>query len=213
MIILYRLVYFYIFVIEMSKAEETSRYIIETVAPIFNKSGYNGTSMSALTKATGLTKGAIYGNFENKEELALKAFNHNVHRVFNLLTKEVDKERSVIGKLKAMTRFYRIYPVLTHDLGGCPLLNVGVDANHQHEQLFNRVKDVNRKLLRNLTNLIQGGIDNNELKPSLDAAKYAGLFMSMIEGCIYMGFTLKDPAFIESMMDYLDESVIKEMSL
>lgn len=60
-----------------TKAERTTQYIIETVAPIFNKYGYVGTSMSHLTEATGLTKGAIYGNFENKEALALASFEYN----------------------------------------------------------------------------------------------------------------------------------------
>jgi AcrR family transcriptional regulator len=60
----------------ITKAAKTSRYIIERTAPIFNRNGYTGTSLSDITKATGLTKGAIYGNFKNKEELALEAFNY-----------------------------------------------------------------------------------------------------------------------------------------
>ena len=50
----------------ISKSEKTTKYIIETVAPIFNQKGYAVASMSDLTAATGLTKGAIYGNFKNK---------------------------------------------------------------------------------------------------------------------------------------------------
>jgi len=50
----------------MGKAEQTRRMIIEKAAPIFNKKGYLGTSISDLTKSTGLTKGAIYGNFKDK---------------------------------------------------------------------------------------------------------------------------------------------------
>ena len=64
-----------------TKAERTTQYIIETVAPIFNKLGYVGTSMSDLTEATGLTKGALYGNFENKEALAMSAFEYNSKRL------------------------------------------------------------------------------------------------------------------------------------
>jgi AcrR family transcriptional regulator len=36
--------------------------------------GYAGTSMYDLTEATGLTKGSIYGNFENKDDVALAGF-------------------------------------------------------------------------------------------------------------------------------------------
>ena len=60
----------------ITKAEKTAAFIIETVAPIFNKNGYAATSISDITNATGLTKGAIYGNFTNKEDLAIKCFNY-----------------------------------------------------------------------------------------------------------------------------------------
>ena len=53
----------------MSKAEKTKEFIIEKSAPIFNKKGYAGTSLADIMEATNLTKGSIYGNFENKDEL------------------------------------------------------------------------------------------------------------------------------------------------
>lgn len=62
----------------VTKAELTSQYILEIVAPIFNKNGYTATSMTDITKATGLTKGAIYGNFINKEDLAIASFKFTV---------------------------------------------------------------------------------------------------------------------------------------
>ena len=191
----------------MSKAERTTQFIIEKVAPIFNKNGYSGTSLSDVTKATGLTKGAVYGNFVSKEELALKAFNHNVKRVFTQLNAYMDREATVIGKLKALTAFYRTYPVLTADLGGCPLLNVGVDANHQNELLHNRVKDVNGKLQRNMSKLLQVGKKTGEIRNEIDTEKYAGLIISMIEGSIYMTFILNDDQYLMNMMEQIEKVI------
>ena len=62
---------------------------LEKIAPIFNKNGYVGTSLSDITQATGLTKGAIYGNFKDKEALAIEAFNFNINRYFS--SNKVDK--------------------------------------------------------------------------------------------------------------------------
>ncbi|MDH3699278.1 MAG: TetR/AcrR family transcriptional regulator, partial [Flavobacteriaceae bacterium] len=75
-----------------SKAEKTTAYIIETVAPIFTKHGYVGTSMSALTEATGLTKGALYGNFTNKEDLALRAFDFSSNKLIEALEKPLNSD-------------------------------------------------------------------------------------------------------------------------
>ena len=65
----------------MGKSEETRKYIIEKSAPIFNMYGYKGATMSQLTRAINMTKGAIYGNFIDKDEIALAAFDHNFAEV------------------------------------------------------------------------------------------------------------------------------------
>ena len=72
-----------------TKAERTTAFIIKTVAPVFNKHGYVGTSMSDLTHATGLTKGALYGNFENKEALAVAAFEYNSNKLLQAIDSEL----------------------------------------------------------------------------------------------------------------------------
>jgi TetR/AcrR family transcriptional repressor of nem operon len=61
----------------MSKAEKTKQFIIEKTATLFNTKGYTSTSLSDITAVTGLTKGSIYGNFENKDDVALQAYKHN----------------------------------------------------------------------------------------------------------------------------------------
>ena len=91
------------------KAERTTAYIIETVAPIFNKHGYIGTSMSDLTEATGLTKGAIYGNFENKEALALSAFEHNRNMLLKAIDDKLSTGTEALARLYSLLNFYKQY--------------------------------------------------------------------------------------------------------
>src|SRR5262245_13558435 len=59
---------------QMTKAQRTRLHIIEKTAPLFNMNGFDGTSLADLCRVTGLTKGALYGNFLDKEELATEAF-------------------------------------------------------------------------------------------------------------------------------------------
>ena len=65
----------------MTKASRTRQFIISKTAPVFNTQGYAGTSLIDLTKATGLSKGALYGNFSNKEEIAMSVFQHSMEKV------------------------------------------------------------------------------------------------------------------------------------
>lgn len=85
----------------------TSEFILDKVAPIFNKQGYIGTSLSDITKATGLTKGAIYCNFSNKEDLALKSFQLNISLAITPLFKLIATKEGSINKLYTITDYQR----------------------------------------------------------------------------------------------------------
>ena len=193
------------------KAELTSQFILETVAPIFNKKGYTATSLSDLTEATGLTKGAIYGNFKNKEELSLKAFNYNVKFVLNkirLIFEEID---CPLEKLQALTDFYRSYNKQTIELGGCPVLNVGIDSNNTNPELFERVKDLARKLTNSISSIIQEGKNKGVIKPEINSELYGGRIFSFIEGSIFTSVLLKDDKYLIDMMDHIDEMINNEL--
>src|ERR1700733_7017871 len=90
----------------MSKAAQTRQFIIEKAAPVFNKKGYAGTSLSDMTEATGLTKGSIYGNFADKDEVALACFDYNYEIVREQIRKEMDKFPSYRDKLLVYVDVY-----------------------------------------------------------------------------------------------------------
>lgn len=187
-----------------TKSEITSEFIIRTVAPVFNRKGYSGTSMSDITAATGLTKGAVYGNFIDKNDLAVSAFVYNIKLVSVKFQSAVEGNKSSIEKLYGLANFYNNYYEFTLDFGGCPILNVGVDANHQNEALMGKVKKAIKNLQNNLALIIESGIFNGEIKENISARKYARKLFAMIEGSVFMATTLQDKTY----MNDLAESIV-----
>ncbi|UZM99420.1 TetR/AcrR family transcriptional regulator [Lysinibacillus sp. MHQ-1] len=51
----------------MNKEDQIRDLIIQTSLSLFNKQGYNQTSIQDIMNATALPKGAIYRRFENKK--------------------------------------------------------------------------------------------------------------------------------------------------
>ncbi len=192
----------------LTKAEITKKYIIETVAPIFNRKGYTATSMTDITGATGLTKGAIYGNFENKEELAIAAFHKNVNDLLLEIAKYQEKSKSPLQKLLLITDFYRNYFEYSTKLGGCPILNMGVDSNNQETALLEEVKNVIAKTQHNIAKLIEWGKEVGEIKQAIVAQNFAKQMYIHIQGAIFMSLTMDDPKYLQLAMDEL-ESLIK----
>jgi TetR/AcrR family transcriptional regulator, transcriptional repressor for nem operon len=187
-----------------SKAENTANFIVKKAAPVFNKHGYVGTSLSDVTKITGLTKGAVYGNFKNKEELAILAFKQNVRDIIYPLTEAMGRYKNAVEKLYALTNFYRKYYDSVKGIGGCPVLNVGVDANNVNPALFLAARQTALKLEAGLREIIENGILKREVKKDVNAAVMARTIYAMIEGSVFMAFTHKDKTYITNVMDMVE---------
>ena len=196
-----------------TKAALTTQFIIETAAPIFNKYGYAATSMSTLTKVTGLTKGAIYGNFTNKEDLAIKCFNYNIKRIFNTLMSNVDNIESAVGKLYAISNFYRNYYDYSQRFGGCPIINVGVDSNNQNTALINHVRKIIKRFHVYIVDIMELGKEQGEIKQSIDSMEWSIRIDSMIQGATFMTTTMDDNRYIVDVMNQVDAIIKNELSV
>ena len=195
----------------LSKAEQTTKYIIEKVAPIFSAKGYAATSMSDITKATGLTKGAIYGNFENKEEIAIAAFLKNVNDLLKEIAKHQERGKTPLQKLYLITNFYRNYNDYSKHLGGCPILNIGVDSNHQDTKLLEKVRAVIDKTQNNIVKLVELAKAEGEIKEHVDAEKFAKLLYTRIQGAVFMNQTMNDKSYLIDAADDLDQIISNEL--
>ena len=195
----------------LTKAEQTTEFIIQTVAPIFNKNGYAATSLSDITKATGLTKGAIYGNFKNKEELAIAAFKMTEGNMIRRIIDHQSLSESPIEKLFLVTDFYRNYYNYTQEIGGCPVLNMGVDAKYQVPVLFEQVQLTITRIQNNVAKLIDAGKKHQEIKKNVDSMLYAKRLYSMITGAIFMTHTMEDNSYLLETMDQIDNMIHKQL--
>jgi TetR/AcrR family transcriptional repressor of nem operon len=110
-----------------SKSGRTRSFIIESTAEVFNKKGYAGTSLSDITSATGLSKGAIYSNFKNKEEAALAVFDFNYSRLSRSTKEQTDLAQTYHDKLMVYAKVYRNVSRGRANRGGCPILNTATD--------------------------------------------------------------------------------------
>lgn len=167
----------------MSKAERTRQFIVEKTAPIFNAKGYAGTSMSDMTEATGLTKGSIYGNFADKEEVALAAFEHNWQLVQSIVRAEIGKHKTCEDKLLAIAGVYEnIHP--TFPEGGCPLLNTAVEADDAHPSLRGKAVTALQGWKKTIIALIESGVTSKEFRADANAEQTALTIIALIEGAI-----------------------------
>lgn len=191
----------------MSK-QETIDFILEKVAPIFNKQGYIGTSLSDLTEATQLSKGSIYGNFENKEDLALKAFKYNARWVLKPLGDAIKDKKTGLSKLVAVVDYHRTYGERVQKIGGCPVLNVGIDAKHINPKLYQMAKEISTRLMNDLELILQLGVKDKSLISSTNTSLTAKNIYAMIDGGVFLTMTHNDATYLHNMLDLIETNII-----
>lgn len=168
----------------MTKAEKTRDFIVERTAPIFNMKGYAGTSLNDITAATGLTKGSIYGNFANKDEVALAAFDYNLHHNVSKIEAEMNDQSSIKGKLLVYVSVYQSFFVGKISPGGCPILNTAIDADDTHPALREKALKAVLSWKKRIISLVEEGILNKEIKADYNPEQIALTVIAMIEGGI-----------------------------
>ncbi len=195
----------------MDKAERTKQFILEKTAPIFNTKGYAGTSISDLTEATGLTKGSIYGNFANKDEVALAAFDYNLSQLNKSRTAVVAGGSDAIDKLLRMARFYRAEFKTSMIEGGCPILNTAVEADDTHPLLREKASRAIKAWKKNLESIISEGIEKREIKSSANTAEFATEFIAIIEGGVMMSKLTGSRSVLDTCIDRLEKIIMQEL--
>jgi TetR/AcrR family transcriptional regulator, transcriptional repressor for nem operon len=166
------------------KADRTRRHIIEKTAPLFNTRGFEGTSLADLCRATGLTKGALYGNFADKEELASEAFRYTISKMRSYGSRSMRAQPSPRQKLDALLDFF-VKAVLNPPVrGGCPLLNTAVEADDHRTSMKKTVLTELEKSVNSMTKLLERGKAAGEFKKEVNSREMAMMFFCSIEGAI-----------------------------
>ncbi|REC80310.1 TetR/AcrR family transcriptional regulator [Chryseobacterium elymi] len=196
----------------MSKAEKTKQFIIEKTASLFNTKGYLSTSLSDITEATGLTKGSIYGNFDNKDQVALEVYKYNSSLLSKNMARSLgDEFPTTIDKLNAFVNFYRKNWKAVFENGGCPLMNAATEADDTFPSLKKQVTQSFEGWIKKITAIIVEGQKTGEIHEDIDADEYGSLFIMLVEGGILLSKTTENKKYLNLALDRILFMIDKEL--
>src|SRR5271168_2584331 len=67
------------------RRQQTREHLLAAAAQVFGERGFHGASLDEVAAVAGFTKGAVYSNFKNKEDLFLALFKANYDREMDAL--------------------------------------------------------------------------------------------------------------------------------
>jgi TetR/AcrR family transcriptional repressor of nem operon len=195
----------------MSKAEDTRKYIIEKSAAVFNIKGYGGTTLSDIIKTTGLTKGAIYGNFKNKDEVAIEVYKHTILSMKKKFVEVMQQEKTATGKLIAFTEFYRNNWKSFFEKGGCPIQNASIEADDNAPFLKKYVQQSIKDWVKGIGGIIEQGQKDGTFKKKINAQDYAYTILTTLEGGVMLSKIMNNQQLLFVALDKIVAQIHTEL--
>jgi len=186
-------------------------HIIQQTSPIFNKKGYAGASMKDLTGATKLTTGSIYGNFDNKEEVALAALDFNLEALEKRVKSKTKLATTAKAELVAYIAGYRAMVNESRVWGGCPMQNALVDADDTNEKIRKKAATALLSKKKELMHIIERGKSTGEFRPGIDSESTAVKILSLIEFSFLINSATMNGKEMDKVLGFAEE-VIHEVS-
>ncbi|MCH2490234.1 MAG: TetR/AcrR family transcriptional regulator [Flavobacteriales bacterium] len=191
----------------MRNATATRQTILLESANLFNTQGYKATSISDITKATGLTKGAIYRHFESKQDLEQQALRELSKLMFQEIRMAIRNAPTFEQKFEAIFSFFEKNLNTSLYEGGCPLLNAAVEGDDANPLLRMQAFNMLGELKMGVATLIQNGIDFGQVKPTVDVDFYCTVVVATLEGGIMMSKLEGTDAAIKNCISHLRNTI------
>jgi len=195
---------------DLTKGEQTRRAIVQKSAPLFNRKGYEGTSLSDLMEAVGLQKGGIYRHFSSKEELATESFDYSWGKAVSGRLDGVAEVPDCVNRLKKMiSNFVELRAGLVP--GGCPLMNTAIEADDGNPALRARARKALRNWTARLSQITTEGIKKKQIDHRVNPLKLSQLIIGSLEGALLISRLQDDVeplrAIKQHLTEYLEQNV------
>ncbi len=193
----------------MRDPDKTKAKILRKSGVLFNTHGYKATSISDITDATGLTKGAIYRHFRSKEDLEKETLLHLSGIMYEKLRTLIKSELRAPAKLRAVFRYFESYVTRPVVKGGCPLMNVAIEADDAHPTLRKTATGILDTLTGSVEAILKNGIRYGQIRKDTDTQYYATVVVASLEGAIMMSKLRGNNDDIRRVVKHLDRALKK----
>ena len=163
---------------------QTKINIIKRSSELFNTKGYQATSISDITNATKLTKGALYGHFGNKDEMAEAAYDYSVQEIIDKLTRVIKESPTAPEKLKNLAYHYMEYILNPPIKGGCPVINTSIESDDSYPLLRSKTVRTIGIIRDSIKKILHRGIKEGQISKECNVEQFSTKYYAAIMGGI-----------------------------
>lgn len=179
-------------VVSMSKtqkqlqSEQTRQQIIDVAARLFASKGFHGTSMSDLAAATGLTKGAFYHHFDNKDALFFAVVASVRQKWQDAVARDVQQASSAPDQLAILLQSHAA--LLSREPTLClVIMGLTSEMEDTNPAFTAALHGVYTGLIAFIERIVEGGQARGEIRADVEARLLALNIVGLLRGVSCFG--------------------------
>lgn len=162
------------------RAEPGRSGILLSAIDCFAHHGYAGTSIDRIARTAGVTKGALYYHFKDKEQLLFSAVRDRIEAFENMVLSELDRAGGPVDRLRAVARICAENAV--SDNHRRFIITLMVEALDTNDVLSNEFREMLQRFRGFLRSLIRQGQEAGAFRRDIDVPRAAEIFVAGILG-------------------------------
>jgi len=167
--------------------EQTRQHILDVTAEEMRINGYKAASLADILDRAGVSKGALYHHFSNKQELGYAVFDEIYVRDFLCdWGIPMASDQPIDALCEWLTGFSEQLTEQELQLG-CPVCNITTEMSGLDEGF--RVKSINmfETLQTRLADTIRSAQEKGQVRQEVEALPVAAFIMAAIQGVMMQG--------------------------
>jgi TetR/AcrR family transcriptional regulator, transcriptional repressor for nem operon len=181
--------------------------VLAAARRVFNETGYHGTSVDDLSRATGLSKGSLYGAFGDKDALFRRVLqDYCAGADADAAARLEGPEEEALDRLRAWLRM----PAGNVDRLGCLLAKATAELAWENEAVATRSLATYDMLIDNCRRLVEQAQRAGHVDPAADAEVLGGLIVTTHRGLEAMAKAGVDTKALTRIADATIETIALE---
>ena len=155
--------------------------MLESAARGLSRYGYGNLVLEQVAREAGYTRGALYHQFKDKEELALAVLHWADETWRREVGEMADQESDPVAALLAMARGHAV--LCRRDIARVAMA-LRVEFSGQDHPIGRELERVQEGLVKRLVRLINAGREDGSIPPGPPARAVALAFVGALEGAV-----------------------------
>jgi AcrR family transcriptional regulator len=182
-------------------AEPSRKHLLTAAIDCFARFGYQGTSIDRIARHAGVTKGALYYHFRDKEELLYEAVSGRVGEFEQHVLAEVGPASDALASLRRVIDACFFHATVSnHRRFIITLMIEALDTNPQLSSKFQRIL---RRMRYFLADVVRRGQDGGAVRRDVDPEQTAAVIAGAIMGAEIQHYQDPEEVDLRRVLDTL----------